>query len=159
MDVEIQLIHSTQIGSLLNPNLFFPLPFFRNVSLPPSPPNFKYFTKSSKNQTNKTTPIRILQLSDIHFDPAYLEGSEADCEEPVCCIKMPKKGESVKKKAGYWGTAAKCDIPLRTVENLLEHINRTHKLDFVLLSGDYLHHRDWGNSLFYHLNLFNFVFK
>lgn len=122
-----------------------------NISLPPSPPTFKNF-KSSTNQTNKTTPIRILQLSDIHFDPAYLEGSEADCEEPVCCIKMPKKGELVKKKAGYWGTAAKCDIPLRTVENLLEHINRTHKLDFVLLSGDYLHHRDWEYTREGHLS-------
>jgi len=125
--VEIQLILSTRIGNSLTSNLFSLPPLFRNISLPPSPPTFKNF-KSSTNQTNKTTPIRILQLSDIHFDPAYLEGSEADCEEPVCCIKMPKKGELVKKKAGYWGTAAKCDIPLRTVENLLEHINRTHKV-------------------------------
>ncbi|KAL7071326.1 hypothetical protein ACQ4LE_009248 [Meloidogyne hapla] len=124
-----------------------------NVTLPPYPTTFKKLnSKSSTNQTNRTTPIRILQLSDIHFDPDYLEGSEADCEGPVCCFKKPKKGMPLRKKAGYWGTAARCDIPLRTVENLLEHINRTHKLDFVLLSGDYLHHRDWEYTREGHLS-------
>ena len=106
---------------------------FRNVPLPPFPSYQNLSSKFSKNQKNKTTPLRILQLSDIHFDPAYLEGSEADCDEPVCCIKKPTKGVPVKKKAGYWGTIAKCDIPLRTVENLLEHINGTHKVCKLIL--------------------------
>ncbi|KAF7637738.1 Sphingomyelin phosphodiesterase [Meloidogyne graminicola] len=96
-----------------------------NISLPPSS---SINLKSSKKTTKP-----------IH----YLEGSEAECGKPVCCIKKPRKGMPIKKKSGYWGTTAKCDIPLRTVENLLGHINKTHKVDFVLLSGDYVHHRDW----------------
>ncbi len=29
--------------------------------------------------------IRVLHLSDIHWDKEYTPGNEADCGEPVCC--------------------------------------------------------------------------
>lgn len=92
-------------------------------------------------QQEVVTPLRILQISDIHFDSGYSAGSEADCTQPACCVQQV---DHPKRAAGWWGTAAKCDVPLRTVENMLEHISRTQqKLDFVFLSGDYLDHRDW----------------
>jgi hypothetical protein len=29
--------------------------------------------------------MRILHLADIHFDPYYLYGAEANCGDPLCC--------------------------------------------------------------------------
>uniref|UniRef100_A0A183C518 Sphingomyelin phosphodiesterase n=1 Tax=Globodera pallida TaxID=36090 RepID=A0A183C518_GLOPA len=42
---------------------------------------------------------------------------------------------------------------LQTVQNMLEHIERTQQqVDFVFLSGDYVHHRDWAYSRAGHLS-------
>lgn len=30
----------------------------------------------------------ILHLSDIHFDPLYMVGTNAKCGEPMCCRKV-----------------------------------------------------------------------
>lgn len=29
--------------------------------------------------------FKVLHLSDTHYDPYYAEGSNADCNEPLCC--------------------------------------------------------------------------
>ena len=29
--------------------------------------------------------FKVLHLSDTHFDPEYAEGSNANCNEPLCC--------------------------------------------------------------------------
>lgn len=101
--------------------------FSRTVPLPPKPKNPASWHPRfhHRHPSRNNLPVRILQLSDIHYDPAYLEGAEADCAEPMCCIKRVPK---TKRRAGFWGTVGKCDVPLRTVENLFEHINRTHKV-------------------------------
>ena len=31
------------------------------------------------------TPVKVLQLSDTHWDPEYFEGSEAECGLECCC--------------------------------------------------------------------------
>lgn len=31
--------------------------------------------------------MKFLQLSDIHLDNDYMEGSKAVCKEPLCCRK------------------------------------------------------------------------
>ena len=56
----------------------------------------------------------------MHLDLEYTVDSLADCEEFFCC--RPESGSyphDDKKKAKYWGSLAKCDIPLRTAEALL----------------------------------------
>ncbi|KAH7728277.1 Protein ASM-1 [Aphelenchoides avenae] len=86
--------------------------------------------------------FRVLQISDIHFDAGYVPGSESSCSMPVCCTGRP--GPEVQQPAGYWGTIAACDIPYWTIENMLAHINRTEQITYVILSGDYMSHRDWS---------------
>lgn len=65
--------------------------------------------------------VRILQLSDLHVDLLYDEGSAAYCDHPNCCrhaFGNPAPGEVA---AGHWGTLANCDIPLHTLDDLLAH--------------------------------------
>ena len=69
--------------------------------------------------------FKVVQLSDLHFDFAYQNGSEALCDEPLCCQRAAKVGLP-KLQAGYWGTLAACDVPMRTIESLLAHISREH---------------------------------
>uniref|UniRef100_A0A8C4N9Q5 Sphingomyelin phosphodiesterase 1 n=1 Tax=Eptatretus burgeri TaxID=7764 RepID=A0A8C4N9Q5_EPTBU len=80
------------------------------------------------------TPVdRILFITDVHWDAAYKEGSNAECGEPLCCRKddgLPTPGAV---GAGYWGDHRKCDVPMRTIESMLQHIATNETFDFVLL--------------------------
>lgn len=70
----------------------------------------------------------MLHLSDTHYDPYYVEGSNADCGEPVCCRGDVSENVPFEKQAGRWGDYRSCDTPQRTLENMLEHIKQTHKV-------------------------------
>lgn len=55
-------------------------------------------------------------MSDLHFDILYKEGSKADCSYPLCCREESGTVKEGDKVAGYWGSLASCNIPLRTLE-------------------------------------------
>lgn len=80
--------------------------------------------------------LKVLQITDIHFDRYYQPGSESDCDFPACCrasVGYPAK--SPKTAAGYWGDYRKCDSPQWLVENAFQHIAETHRVtrNFLLL--------------------------
>lgn len=44
--------------------------------------------------------FKVLHLSDTHFDPYYAEGSNADCNEPLCCRLTNGPAKTKEKAAG-----------------------------------------------------------
>lgn len=50
-------------------------------------------------QVNAPT-FKVLHLSDTHFDPYYMEGSNADCAEPLCCRLTNGPAASKEQAAG-----------------------------------------------------------
>lgn len=64
----------------------------------------------------------------MHIDPYYKEGTNANCGAPLCCRKASGPPATPSDAAGYWGDYRNCDIPLRTLESMLKHINKTHKV-------------------------------
>ncbi|XP_030009348.1 sphingomyelin phosphodiesterase, partial [Sphaeramia orbicularis] len=101
---------------------------------PPSPP------KPGSPQS------RVLFLTDIHWDQEYEAGSAADCKDPLCCRKDSGSPSWRRREAGYWGTYSKCDLPLRTVENLLENAAKTGPWDWVYWTGDIPAHNVWSQT-------------
>lgn len=91
---------------------------------------------------------KILQLTDIHYDPEYAPGSLADCLEPMCCQRSSASGTiEVSKQAGYWGDYRDCDTPLHLIENAFEHIRETHeKIDYIYQTGDIVSHIYWATT-------------
>ncbi|GJQ73032.1 hypothetical protein Trydic_g1666 [Trypoxylus dichotomus] len=86
--------------------------------------------------------LKILHLTDIHFDPEYKPGSNAVCEDPLCC----RGGTSNKPEnaAGYWGDYHVCDMPWHSVLNLMDQIKQQHQqIDFVYYTGDIISHASW----------------
>jgi len=69
-------------------------------------------------------------LSDTHFDPYYEEGTNADCNEPLCCRLTNGPSTSPQNRAGRWGDYRKCDTPKRTIDNMLQHIVTTHTVRY-----------------------------
>lgn len=71
--------------------------------------------------------LKVLHISDTHFDPYYVEDTWAECKLPLCC--RPDNGEPTPNatKSGKWG-GWKCDSPKRTLDNLFEHLAKEHSV-------------------------------
>ncbi|XP_061595205.1 sphingomyelin phosphodiesterase [Cololabis saira] len=114
-----------------------------NVSLPkvPKPP-----VRPPAPPKPGSPQSRVLFLTDIHWDKEYQAGAAADCKQPLCCRKDSGPPGWRRREAGYWGTYSKCDLPLRTVENLLENVAKTGPWDWVYWTGDIPAHNVWSQT-------------
>ncbi|XP_066507582.1 sphingomyelin phosphodiesterase [Hoplias malabaricus] len=95
---------------------------------------------------------RVLFLTDIHWDAEYAEGSSVECQEPLCCRNDSGKPSWMHPGAGYWGTYSKCDLPLHTVENLLQNLAKAGPWDWVYWTGDIPAHNVWSQTRAQQLN-------
>ncbi|KHN76208.1 Sphingomyelin phosphodiesterase 1 [Toxocara canis] len=120
-----------------------------NVSIPPKAAGTEYPMYPPIRKEN----LRVLQLSDLHFDMNYTPGAVANCGSPLCCQPDSVTNESMKIGAGYWGTQAACDVPYWTIDHMLQNLNKTQKFDYIMLSGDYMSHLDWAYTKQDHLDV------
>ena len=63
---------------------------------------------SSKEPGKINKVLKVLHLSDTHWDPYYLEGSNANCGEPMCCRHTSGPVLYIDDKAGFWGDYRYC---------------------------------------------------
>ncbi|XP_046447290.1 sphingomyelin phosphodiesterase-like [Daphnia pulex] len=106
--------------------------------------------------------IKVLHLADPHWDPEYMEGSNANCGNPLCCRASSGPITKNEDSAGYWGDYRKCDLPWRTLENSVEQMSK-HHLDsaYIIWTGDLVPHDIWSTSreenMLIHERLLNLV--
>ncbi|XP_076061027.1 sphingomyelin phosphodiesterase-like isoform X3 [Oratosquilla oratoria] len=111
------------------------------------PPVAKPPVRPPKPPQEGQPTIKVLHLSDTHFDPDYAEGSNADCGEPLCCRRTSGHAPSLDKAAGLWGDYRKCDTPLRTINSMLENIAYLHPdIDYIIWTGDLPPHDVWNQT-------------
>jgi hypothetical protein len=93
--------------------------------------------------------LRILQLTDIHYDPEYAVGVNADCHVESCCRVLPNLPPAgPETAAGKWGDYRSCDTPLHSVIDAFDHIQEQHDdFDIIYFTGDIIHHFTWNTSL------------
>jgi len=70
--------------------------------------------------------LKVLHLTDVHVDPHYTPGSNAECDEPVCCRKGQGDPKEEKDLAGYWGDYRDCDSPMHAFKDLIKHAAHQH---------------------------------
>ncbi|KAK7069799.1 Sphingomyelin phosphodiesterase [Halocaridina rubra] len=91
--------------------------------------------------------LKVLHLTDPHFDPDYRIGSNAVCEAPLCCNSDSGSPRKFSDAAGKWGDYRNCDSPRWLLQNMLHHIVTTHPdIDYVLCTGDLVPHHIWKIS-------------
>lgn len=81
----------------------------------------KKFETESTHET-----IKILQITDIHYDPLYEPNGNSHCDEPTCCRKGQNITNTSGKTAGYWGDYNDCDSPWHAVVDTLDHMKNVH---------------------------------
>uniref|UniRef100_UPI00398EAFBA sphingomyelin phosphodiesterase n=1 Tax=Pristiophorus japonicus TaxID=55135 RepID=UPI00398EAFBA len=113
-----------------------------NVTLPDTPKPPVVPPKAPRPSAPVT---RVLFLTDIHWDKEYSPGTDPDCKDPLCCRRGSGLPPRYRKGAGKWGEYSKCDLPLRTIENLLQHLRSDH-FDLVYWTGDIPAHNVWHQS-------------
>jgi sphingomyelin phosphodiesterase len=80
-------------------------PFDGNWTIPlPPKPDIKRHGGDAPTRTEDHPVFKVIQLSDLHFDFSYQNGTEALCGKPVCCQGEPSPHAKI--AAGYWGTLA-----------------------------------------------------
>ncbi|XP_071056721.1 sphingomyelin phosphodiesterase-like isoform X3 [Onthophagus taurus] len=101
-----------------------------------------------KGVVTDSTPLKVLQVTDFHYDPMYTPGSLAACAAPLCCQSDSGVASTPEEGAGYWGDYRSCDTPWYGVEDALDHIAETHPdIDYVYYTGDTISHRIWDTSI------------
>ena len=115
----------------------------------------------------------MLHLSDVHIDMQYMVGSNAVCDEPVCCRQpiavkkfsifeklkdsleteifpqaTPKNEFPFEQQAMKWGDYRNCDLPYWTFENLLRQLSEKNAfkgspIEYILFTGDIPAHDIW----------------
>lgn len=108
----------------------------------------------SKDNSVPRSPndLTIAHITDPHYDPTYMVGSMAECDEPNCCRydqPMPE-GSSSSQAAGRWGDYRDCDSPLEAVQDAFAQIRRQHTdVDYVYFTGDIVDHAVWATTISY----------
>lgn len=112
----------------------------------PNPPNT---TIEDKQPRTKSGVGYFLQLTDVHLDIAYKEGTNSICGLPLCCRGEVGKSSNASTAAGKFGTVAKCDTSPALWEGTIAFLkaNISANLDFVLWTGDNPAHNIWEQSV------------
>lgn len=98
---------------------------------------------SVKCAAKTTNPMKILHITDVHYDPAYVENEESpeyrkQCERTFGCCR---NGSSSGTKRNRWGSYHFCDTPKSLIESSLNPISEQHfDAKLVYLTGDLVRH-------------------
>ena len=72
---------------LSNAQLHFEDPIKRSFSVVGDRMPSEFINNFMPVFNNGNPYLKVLHLTDIHYDPSYREGTAAVCEAPICCMK------------------------------------------------------------------------
>lgn len=123
------VVFGLDCARIVSPFLNWTLP------IPPDPRTSSNSQSSSQRQRTKKSQdyappgkgaVSMIQITDIHIDPYYEAGTNADCGEPLCCRAADGRPSNTAKAAGRWGDYRNCDTPVSSLKSALEHISQNH---------------------------------
>ncbi|TQV93524.1 sphingomyelin phosphodiesterase [Cordyceps javanica] len=119
----------------------------------PDPMPMKLKFPKKKKETRRPPPsgkkpLKVVHISDLHIDYAYLPGSNTQCSKPICCSPYgPEDDPGVTKNpAGPFGDH-KCDSPVDLEDSMYKAIREfVPDAAFAIFTGDIVDHKIWNNS-------------
>lgn len=114
------------------------------INVPPGP---AITAPKSVSNLRSNDDLKIIHITDIHFDENYLVGGLANCLNPICCRRNDGLASNPADQAGRWGDYRSCNIPWETVENTFRRIRDAHPdIDMIYHTGDIMDHGVWETS-------------
>ncbi|KAL7625525.1 hypothetical protein AAE478_004745 [Parahypoxylon ruwenzoriense] len=93
-------------------------------------------------------PLHVVHYSDIHIDPLYVVGANANCTKPICCREYSDEDKAGNNEfpAGPNGEHA-CDAPVSLEESMYAAIKDiVPDAAFSIFTGDVVDHAVWNTS-------------
>jgi len=119
------------------------LAFTVNVAAGPAVSQHK-----SQSIARNSNELKIIHISDLHYDPHYLVDGWAVCIEPVCCRRIHGIAPNPADRAGRWGDYRDCDSPWEVVEEVSQRIRDAHPdADYIYYTGDTIDHGVWETTI------------
>ncbi|KAF4522137.1 hypothetical protein B566_EDAN012599 [Ephemera danica] len=117
------------------------------------------FLGSKPTPEEGSPTVKVLQITDVHVDPNYAPGYDAECKgEPTCCRADQGIPADPNAAAGYWGDYRLCDAPMHAYENLVQDAATRHQdIAYMIFSGDLTDHAVWASSEQYNSDLITYV--
>ena len=119
----------------------------------PAPPKEEISDPIKHSENTQNNIGYFIQIPDIHWDPKYLENTNVNCGEPVCCRNMHKNEHNTTKLSGFYGSYGNCDTSTKLLESMWsfmkENITEQYgskNIDFVIWVGDGPAHDVWNES-------------
>ncbi|KAH7032966.1 Metallo-dependent phosphatase-like protein [Microdochium trichocladiopsis] len=119
---------------------------------PPPEPSTASRLAGATGQKERREPLRIVHYSDIHVDPFYEQGTNANCTKPICCRYCPSVDSSNSVTDGSFLPAGphgdhQCDSPLSLEKSMYMAI-KDLVLDaaFSIFTGDIVDHAVWNTT-------------
>ncbi|KAI1405691.1 sphingomyelin phosphodiesterase [Hypoxylon fuscum] len=113
-----------------------------NVTFPSPKP------KATRPSPSGLKPLHIVHYSDIHVDPLYTVGANANCSKPICCREYDEgdKPGNNNFPAGLHGEHT-CDAPISLEESMYAAIKEiAPDAAFSIFTGDIVDHAVWDTS-------------
>ena len=112
---------------------------------------YDYALRLLKDKPNKkreeidhTAPtLKMLQMTDIHYDPLYIENGAVYCDEALCCHEPASNYSRV--KSGKFGSLINCDTSNNTLNSFAEYAKEL-KPDFIIWTGDNAEHNNYNST-------------
>ncbi|XP_055522496.1 sphingomyelin phosphodiesterase 1-like [Wyeomyia smithii] len=120
-------------------------------------PNGKPVTESKHFPNARSeNDIKIVQITDMHYDPKYEAGYNANCNKPTCCRNDQGIPEDPEDGAGYWGDLRYCDSSWASIEDAIDHIVEEHPdAAYIYQTGDIVDHGVWETSFGHNIRTMN----
>ena len=96
----------------------------------------------SKTENTKNY-YKVVQVTDIHLDMEYKEGSIANCNYPLCCREIKTENLTNYELAGFYGHIGKCDANINTVKAFAQKVKELNP-DYIMFTGDNIAHSVWN---------------
>ncbi|KAI1470003.1 sphingomyelin phosphodiesterase [Daldinia caldariorum] len=93
-------------------------------------------------------PLQVVHFSDIHIDPLYVEGANANCTKPICCREYTNADKPGFNEfpAGPYGEHT-CDSPPSLEDSMYAAIQAVApNAAFAVFTGDIVDHAVWNTS-------------
>ena len=104
--------------------------------------------KEIMKRKNDDDYYKVIQVTDIHLDMEYKEGTVANCNLPICCRELNDDDLVPVKRvyAGFYGTTGKCDSNIETVKAFASKAKELNP-DYIMFTGDNIAHIVWTVTL------------
>ncbi|XP_065347089.1 sphingomyelin phosphodiesterase-like [Cloeon dipterum] len=90
--------------------------------------------------------LKVLQFTDVHIDPNYQVGGNAECGDLNCCRADQGAPATPEAAAGYWGDYRDCDTPYHAFQDMLTQAATHTDLAYIIFTGDVIDHGTWATS-------------